>query len=222
MALPPALQLQILTTEHWSLLSTRAMSWNEAFSRVGMFLSALSGAVVALALVAGATGFSDGFMIFALLLLPVVLLAGVGTFIRLVAINGEDVRWVIGMNRLRHAYLEAAPDLRPYFVTGSSDDEAGIMTTFGAVPGPGGFAHEFVTTPGLVAVVDGVVAGALAAVIAMRSGADVSITLVGAVAIGLLTIVLLAVHQYRRVVRPRSLLDARFPSDQAGSSTRNR
>jgi hypothetical protein len=189
---------------------------------VGMFLSALSGSVVALALVAGATGFSDGFMTFAVLLLPVVLLAGVGTFMRLVAINSEDVRWVIGMNRLRHAYLAAAPDLRPYFVTGSSDDEAGIMTTFGAVPGPGGFVHEFVTTPGLVAVVDGVVAGALAAVIAVRFGVDASVTLAGAVAIGLLTVLLLAIHQYRRVVRPRSLLDARFPSHQAGSSTRNR
>jgi hypothetical protein len=220
--LAPALRLQILTTEHWSLLSTRAMSWNEAFSRVGMFLSALSGAVVALALVAGATGFSDGFMTFALLLLPVVLFAGVGTFVRLVAINGEDVRWVIGMNRLRHAYLEAAPELRPYFVTGWSDDEAGIMTTFGAVPGPGGFVHEFVTTPGLVAVVDGVVAGALGAVIAVRSGADASVTLVGAVGVGVLTVALLVVHQYRRVVRPRGLLDARFPSDQAGSSTRKR
>ena len=220
--LAPALRLQILTTEHWSLLSTRAMSWNEAFSRVGMFLSALSGAVVALALVAGATGFSDGFMTFALLLLPVVLFAGVGTFVRLVAINGEDLRWVIGMNRLRHAYLEAAPELRPYFVTGWSDDEAGIMTTFGAVPGPGGFVHEFVTTPGLVAVVDGVVAGALAALIAVRSGADASVTLVGAVGVGVLTVALLAVHQYRRVVRPRGLLDARFPSDQAGSSTRKR
>lgn len=220
--LTPALRLQVLTTEHWSLLSTRSMSWNEAFSRVSMFLSALSGSVVALALVAGATGFSDGFMTFALLLLPVVLFAGIGTFARLVAINGEDVRWVIGMNRLRHAYLDAAPELRPYFVTGSSDDEAGIMTTFGAAPGPGGFIHEFVTTPGLVAVVDGVVAGALAAVIALRAGADDAVTLGGAVGVGLLTVALLAIHQYRRVVRPRGLLDARFPSDQAGSSTRKR
>jgi hypothetical protein len=35
-SLPPALRLQILTTEHWSLLSTRALSWNEAFSRATM------------------------------------------------------------------------------------------------------------------------------------------------------------------------------------------
>jgi hypothetical protein len=123
--LAPNLRLQILTTEHWSLLSTRALSWNEAFSRATMFLTLLSGSVVALALVAGVMGFDDGFTTFALLLLPLVLFAGVGTFRRLIEINREDVRWVIGMNRLRHAYLEAAPDLRPYFVTGWYDDEAG-------------------------------------------------------------------------------------------------
>ena len=60
--LPPALRLQILTTEHWSLLATRGLSWNEAFSRAAMFLSALSAAVVALALVAQATTFGDGFV----------------------------------------------------------------------------------------------------------------------------------------------------------------
>ena len=35
---------------------------------------------------------------------------------------GLDDAWVVGMNRLRHAYLEAAPELRPYFVTAWTDD----------------------------------------------------------------------------------------------------
>jgi cysteine desulfurase len=33
------------------------------------------------------------------------------------------------------------------------------MTTFGARVGPGTFAHQFVTTPGVVAIIDGVLAG---------------------------------------------------------------
>jgi hypothetical protein len=168
--LAAGLRLQILTTEHWSLLSTRALSWNEAFSRATMFLSGLTGSVVALAFVAGVMGFNGPFVTFALLLLPVVLFAGVTTFGCLIEINLEDVRWVIRMNRLRHAYLEAAPELRPYFVTGSTDDELGIMTTFGARPGSGAFAHEFVTTLGLIAVVDGVIAGVLAALIGIEAG----------------------------------------------------
>ena len=44
-----AARLQILATEHWSLLATRALTYNEALSRVTIFLSILSGALIALA-----------------------------------------------------------------------------------------------------------------------------------------------------------------------------
>lgn len=205
------LRLQILTTEHWSLLSTRAMSWNETSSRTAAFLAALSGAVVALALVAQSTAFGEGFVTFALLILPVVLFLGVATFVRLVQINHEDVRWVIGMNLLRHAYLEAAPELRPYFVTGWHDDEAGIMATFGARVGPGAFIHEFVTAPGMLAVVDAVLAGVFAAILGPRLGAPGSITIGLAVVAGLLTVAGLAAYQYRGAVRPRAQRRALFP-----------
>jgi len=213
--LPPAMRLQILTTEHWSLLSTRAMSWNEAFSRATMFLSVLSGAVVALALVAQITSFGETFLTFALLILPVVLFVGVATFVRLVQINHEDVRWVIGMNLLRHAYLDSAPELRPYFVTGWHDDEAGIMTTFAARPGPGGFAHQFVTTPGILAVVNGMVAGTLAGIVAPRIGLAMPAGIGMAIAVALVTVVLQARHQYRGVVEPRGRTTSRFPQPTA-------
>jgi hypothetical protein len=35
------------------------------------------------------------------------------------------------MNRLRHAYLEIAPELEPYFVTGHHDDQEGPYETYG-------------------------------------------------------------------------------------------
>jgi hypothetical protein len=166
-------------------------------------------------------GFEDGFVVFALLLLPVVLFVGVSTFRRLIEVNREDVRWVIGMNRLRYAYLEAAPELRPYFVTGWTDDEAGIMATFGARPGAGSFAHEFVTTPGLIAVVDGMVAGALAAILGLQIGAGTAISLGLAVSSCVATIGLLAFLQYRLVIRPRGL-EPSFPESQREPSGRNR
>lgn len=208
--LPPALRLQILTTEHWSLLSTRALTWNEAFSRATMFLSVLSGAVVALALVAQATAFGEGFVTFALLIVPVVLFVGVATFTRLVAINHEDLGWVVGMNLLRNAYLRAAPELRPYFVTGWGDDEASILATFGAAPGPGSFVHEFVTTPGMLAIVDGVLAGVLAGILSLRAGWDTPLAIGSAVAAALVTVALLATYQYRGAVRPRGRRRSRF------------
>ena len=39
---PSTVRLQILTTEHWSLLASRGLAWNESFSRAGMYLSTLS------------------------------------------------------------------------------------------------------------------------------------------------------------------------------------
>jgi hypothetical protein len=168
-------------------------------------------AVVALALVAQATAFDQGFVTLAILILPVVLFVEVATFTRLVSINHEDVGWVIGMNLLRHAYLAAAPELRQYMVTGSSDDEAGIMATYGARPGPGSFAHELVTTPGMLAVVNGVLAGVLTEIVALQAGLGNPIGIGLSVAVAFVTVGLQLLYQYRGVVRPRGQGPTRFP-----------
>jgi len=85
------------------------------------------------------------------------------------------------------------------------------MATFGARVGPGGFVHEFVTAPGMLAVVDAVLAGVLAAILGPRLGAASSITIGLAITAGLLTIALLAAYQYRGAVRPRAQRRPRFP-----------
>jgi hypothetical protein len=96
-----------------------------------MFLSVLAASVIALALVAQASSFGDGFTAFALVLLPVVLFLGLTTFVRLVAANHDEARWVLGMNRIRAAYLELAPELERWFITSHHDDEKGVMVTGG-------------------------------------------------------------------------------------------
>jgi hypothetical protein len=207
---PLPVRVQILATEHWSLLATRSLSWNEAFSRAAMFLSALSGAVVALALVSQAMA-GEVFALFALLLLPVVLFLGLATFARLVAINNEDTYWVIGMNRLRRAYMELAPDLEQYFISGTYDDPESVMKSFAATAGPGTFLHGFVTTPGMLACVDAVIAAALAGVISAVAGLDlVPVVLVGA-AVFLATLGVLVVYQFRAQMRFAAHHRARFP-----------
>ena len=92
-----ALRVQILSTEHWSLLATRSQTWSESFARAQMFLSVLSANVIALALVAQTSLLSTGFTAFALVLLPVVLFLGLATYVRLVAVNHDEHRWVRGM-----------------------------------------------------------------------------------------------------------------------------
>lgn len=128
---PEAVRVQILATEHWSLLAARNITYGAIFSRASIFLTVVSAAVVALALVAQATEFDDGFHMFALLVLPVALFIGVATYVRVIDARLEDFWLVSGMNRLRHAYLEIAPELEPYFVTGHHDDQQGLYETYG-------------------------------------------------------------------------------------------
>jgi hypothetical protein len=184
-------RIQILATEHWNLLSTRQLSWSESFSRAGMFLTVLSGAVVALALVAQATQFGEGFVLFALLILPVVLFVGGTTFVRLVEINNEDVHWVYGMNRLRHAYLDLEPELEPYFITGFTDDAAAISRTYGSHGRGSALSHALVTTPATIAFVNAMVAAVLAAIGLM----EVQMAMEPAVGLGAAVFVMASVVQ---------------------------
>jgi hypothetical protein len=62
----------ILAAEHWSLLAARSLIWNEAQSRATVFLTVLSASIIALALLADATGFGAHTTTLALMLLPVV------------------------------------------------------------------------------------------------------------------------------------------------------
>jgi hypothetical protein len=186
------------------------MTWNEIFSRASMFITVLSAAVVALALVAQATAFGPGFRLFALLVLPVVLLVGVATRIRLSDANIEDLGLVMGMNRLRHAYLELAPELEPYFVTAHHDDQDSVGHTYslGYRPGP---SRILASTPTLVGAIIVVVVGVLAALIANTLGAPDTVAVVVGVITALLTAVGHGALVNRRIRNAWRALPPRFP-----------
>jgi hypothetical protein len=206
-----AVRVQVLATEHWSLLATRGMTWNEIFSRASMFVTVLSAAVVALALVAQATAFGPGFRTFALLVLPVVLLIGFTTSLRLGAANTEDFGLVVGMNRLRHAYLELAPELEPYFVTAHHDDLASITQSFG-LGARMSFGRYLAGTPNLVAAITVVVFGAFAALVAQTLGASDAVALVAGLLAALAAIAGVAVLVVRSVRSARRGYHPRFPA----------
>jgi hypothetical protein len=166
----PPTRLQILSTEHWSLLASRSLAWNESFSRAGMFLSTLSGAIVALALVAQASAFGEGFRIFGLVILPVVLLVGVGTLLRMGIANYHDALCVVGMNRIRAGYMELAPDLDRFFVMGTTDDERGVNLTMGLQPGTSVAVQMLASTPLLVTVLDAILVAAILALFVLQLG----------------------------------------------------
>ncbi|MBA3586299.1 MAG: hypothetical protein H0W41_01525 [Chloroflexi bacterium] len=211
----PAMRLQILSTEHWSLLASRSLAWNESFSRAGMFLSTLSGAIVALALVAQATEFGEGFRIFGLVILPVVLFVGIGTVLRMGIANYHDARCVLGMNRIRAGYMEVAPDLERFFVMGTTDDERGMSLTMAVQPGTSVFAQMLASSPMLLSVLNSVLAGTIVALLALQLAA-VSAVAVGLGAAGfIVTMVGFSAYAGREIGRSRSELTPMFPTHEA-------
>ncbi|HET8785034.1 MAG TPA: hypothetical protein VFM38_05320 [Candidatus Limnocylindrales bacterium] len=165
-----ARRTQLLTTEHWSLLATRSMSWNEAFSRTATFLSTLSAGTVALALAGPAMAFGSAFALVAVVILSVILFLGVATFVRLTQVNNEDLYWVYGMNRLRGAYARMVPGIEHEFITGHTVDTIGFARTFGAVDvtSSPSILHTLITTPAIVGVISSVVFGVIVGLVATQ------------------------------------------------------
>src|SRR5262249_41640252 len=216
-----AARLQILATEHWSLLATRSLTYNEALSRVTIFLAILPGAVIALALVAQADGFGPTTISIAIPVLCVVLFAGVVTVGRLIRLNSDDYRWVIGMNRLRHAYIEMHPDLAVYFVASPYDDAAGALQTLGiehttmASTGAGSILHLVQTLPGMVAIVVACVAPAFGALGGLAlHGSLLEVTLAAAIGF-VLVIAVMGIWARQAVRHGAPILESRFPSPHA-------
>jgi hypothetical protein len=209
---PLALQLQVLSTEHWSLLASRSLAWNESFARAGMFLSALSGAIVALALVAQASAFGDGFRLFALVILPVVLFIGLTTLLRLGLANYHDGICVLGMNRIRAAYFERVPEVRRYFVMPGNDDADAIwraMAMDPAIPIPIALLGG---APVLIIVLNAVIAGVIGAIAAIQLGAEGG----AAFGVGVAAFVVFGVAQFlwgsREAQRDRPEATPMFPT----------
>jgi hypothetical protein len=214
MAVDPGLTMQILTAEHSSLSASRSLAWNEAFARAGMYLSALSGAIVALALIGQGSGFGTGsnFALFAVLILPVVVFVGESTMVRLATANLADARCVAGMNRIRGGYLEVAPDLERFFVTSAHDDAHGVGVTSG-FPGAGVSGLQIIAgTPFVIGVINAVVFAVFLATAALQLGAGTAASIiVGLVGAGLLVLMHGSLAR-RQIASARSSLRPIFPS----------
>jgi hypothetical protein len=203
----------ILSTEHWSLIAARSLIWNEAQSRATVFLTVLSASIIALALLADATGFGAHTTTLALVLLPVVFLLGIAAYARLVQINTEELQLVLAMNRLRHAYLRIEPGLEPYFTTGHHDDERGVLTTY-MLDRPTRrwlWVHFLVNTPTIVGTVDAALAAAITVLLLQVAGTSrATVVAGGAVAfVAVWTVLFLLQLQ---TLRPFRVKAPRFPT----------
>ena len=180
-----------------------------------MFLTFLTGTLVALGFVSQGSGYTREFLLLATVLLGFDLFIGLATLGRISAASAEEIRALQGMNRLRHAYMEMVPTLEPYFSTKAHDDLPSVVSIYGTTPAQasplGNFAHGLTTTPGMIGTITAAVGGAFAAALALLLGASTMVAIVaGLVAFGALTVVvwLAALRQFLRVERT---METRFP-----------
>ena len=182
-----------------------------------MFLSTLSGSIVALSLIGGIDGFSDTFFIVALVVLPIDLFVGIGTWLRMGASNYHDAIAVAGMNRIRAGYLQIAPDLAPFFVMGVHDDATGIGVTIAVPPGTAPIVHLIAGTPTLVMVLNAILAGAIVAIAAIwMVHAGQFVPIIVAVIVAAIVLGAEMSSARRKIVRSQRALHAMFPTPPGG------
>jgi hypothetical protein len=206
--------MQILSTEHWSLISARSLAYNEAFTRASMFLTFLSMSFVALALLAQAMGFRQDFLVIAAIVFGFDFVIGALTYLRLAGTGKEDLVAIQGMNRIRHAYVRIAPQVKPYFSVGTNDDLPSVWKTYGLDQNDtkADVAYAFSTSHGLVGIVMALVGGIEGAIIALLLGASMLPAIVVAVVVTLVIVVVVAWWSFRRAAMYQAALEVRFPA----------
>jgi len=107
--------LTALTTEHFTLQSTRAATITESLGRSTIYLGSLSASLVALALIAQGERTLD-VRLSALVILPALVFLGTATFVRILETGIEDAICAQAINRIRHYYLELAGEHGRYFL----------------------------------------------------------------------------------------------------------
>jgi hypothetical protein len=209
--------VQIMSTEHWSLLTSRSLAYNEAFTRGGMFLTFLSTSFVALALVAQAMSFDDAFLTVAAVILAFDLVIGVTTYGRINGANVDDLRAVYGMARIRHGYTEIAPVVAPYFTSATHDDMASVVSAYGSPSssGIGLLLYGLTTSGGMIALITSMVGGIFAAVLSLILGVSGGLPIWIGVGGGVFVFAILYVTTAGSVVRHQEKLTALFPAPEA-------
>jgi hypothetical protein len=180
-----SLRAQMLATEHWSLLASRSTTQSEVLTRIAIFLTLVSAGLVTLGVLGNATQFSGWFGVAALGVLFLLVVLGVITQLRVFNTATEDLVYVLAMNRLRAAYVDLDPGIRPYLMMGTTDDLPGSQQTYYAYAARN-LVQVFASSMVLILVVDaslvGLFTGALTYALSGSVGWSIAIGVVLAVA----------------------------------------
>jgi hypothetical protein len=203
---PRPAAVTFVTTEHFTLQGARSQTVAESTGRASMFLSAVSGGLVALGLIATASNAGAAFYAFGLILLPTLAFVGLVTFDRTLQSGIEDHGYTRRIARLRGYYFQYAPELVGYLLSVPPTERLRIQGL------RGGRWQGFLTVAGMVGVVTAVLAGSAAGLLAaVVSGHSLVAALVAGVLIAV--VALLWLMRYQRSAWERISTARLFPDE---------
>lgn len=123
---------------------------------------------------------------------------------------------VVGMNRLRRAYLDLAPNLEAHFITSAHDDVAGFLQSYGGYGRPvrlGASPGAIVSSTGaIVGILDCVLFAIVVALFVNLAGAGSTIYIVAGVIAGLAAaVIVVGIVPYRQIAHITRYHQPRFP-----------
>ena len=201
--------ITIMTTEHYNLQVGRSMSISETNGRSSLFVGAVSSGLVALAFVGQLSHLGTAFFVFSLVVLPTLFLMGLITFERVRQSGTADVIYARGINRIRHLYLEYAPQMQPYFILSTHDDQEGLL---GAEAIHTSWWQVFLNMAGMIAVINSVLAGSFVGLLLAAFTLPLWVSTSAGVVTFLLSLVLLQRYQWRQWMHQARTMPVLFPS----------
>lgn len=203
---PRPAAVSVITTEHFTLQGARSSTIAESTGRASMFLSAISGGLVALGLIATATRLGTAFYVLGLIVLPTLAFVGLVTADRTLQSGIEDLGYARRIAVLRGYYFEVAPETAPYLMSVPQSERLHVE----------GLRQEawqgFLTVSGMVSVVTAVLVGsAVGLAVVLLSGHSLVAAVCAGVAAGV--IALAALLRYQRLVWDRALAEPLIVSE---------
>ena len=185
------------------------MTISESNGRSSLFVGAVSSGLIALTFVGQIAHLGTAFFVFSLIVIPTLLFMGLITFERVLQAGSVDVIYARGINRIRHLYLEYAPQMQPYFILSTRDDQEG---TLGTEAMQTSWWQVFLNTAGMIAVINSVLAGSFVGLLFAAFTFPLWVSAGAEVVTFLLSVTIQQRYQWKQWMRQARTMPVLFPS----------
>ena len=201
--------VSIITTEHYNLQTGRSMTISEANGRASLFVGAVSNGLIALTFVGQISHLGTAFFVFSLVVIPTLVFMGLITFERVLQSGSADYTYARGVNRIRHLYLEYAPQLQPYFMLSAHDDRGETLSHEAMSTS---WVQVFFNTAGMIAVINSVLIGSFVGLLLTVFSLPLWVCTSAGVVAFLVSVVIHQRYQWGQWMRQERNLPILFPS----------